>query len=267
MKIKKVVTAGLITAMILGVTACGTSEKNSAKAVMKEYQKVVKNSDSIRVKGTSTINLGVEADGTTISVPIDLDMDIVTNGKDKAKVNVTTKMSLFGEEQKTKAETYSEIKNDSVTTYTKEDGDETWTVSTTKIKDSTSDSNIDCLIKGAKFEKTDDGYTITQSVYNIMGSEAIKDYVKKAADKEKIDIKEIEKQFKDCNIEMIFDKDCKLIKTRLDNAAVKTNLNVMDSKANLDINISFDTAITYDDAEESDYTVTEKIKKEATTTA
>lgn len=265
MKLKKIIAIGLVGTTVLSLSACGskTEVKKDAKSVVKEYQNVVKDVDSMKIKGSVNLGISVEGNGVLLDMPMDLNLDIATNCKDKAKASVKAKVEMFGEKQTTTTDIYAEYSNDNLITYTKDDTSSKWDKDTAKIDKSDLTDDYSNLFNDAKFEKTKDGYVITQNLESFSKSDTVKKYLKKEQGLNDKNINEVTKQLKDANIISTFNKDCKLTSVKIDNTKITTkDIEILGQKMDMTLTVKADLKMTYNDADKSDYTVPESVKKE-----
>lgn len=264
MKLKKIIAIGLVGATVLSLSACGKTEiKKDAKSVVKEYQNEIKNVDNMNIKGNVNLGISLKGNGMQLDMPMDLSLDITTNCKDKAKASVKAKVEMFGEKQTTTTDIYAEYSNDNLITYTKDDASSKWDKDTTKIDKSNLTGDYSNLFNNAKFEKTKDGYVITQNLESFAKSDTVKKYLKKEQGLDDKNINEVTKQLKDVNIISTFNKDCKLTSVKIDNTKITTkDIEILEQKMDMTLTVKADLKMTYNKADKSDYTVPESVKKE-----
>jgi hypothetical protein len=172
-----VATVALAFACMAGFSGCGSSEPQNAKDVIEAFKAT--SPDNCNMKGS--LDIAVGAAGMTMSIPVELDMDI--NGTSSHGI---FSMSLFGAQ--TNVEVYGVEKDGKYLMYMKSNAsggmfgtsgssvEGEWVVSEA---DSNALANVGAfgegLFENATFEKTDNGYKLS-----VMGKDAY-EYLQKIA--------------------------------------------------------------------------------------
>lgn len=236
-------------------TAADVIERYSAKETEANYN----------MSGTLTMEIGMDAQGMSVAIPIDLEFDMDMAGK-AAHGDMVMSASFMGESMKESAEMY--ISDGKVYMY---DSDlECWTVS-----DSDFESNVDGIFAAGLFEtaelvvdKKAKTYTVNQSFGDFMENDDLKDTFEESAggvtDMFDMDEDDIEAAFQDAVVTYVFDTDCNLLSVALDGCSYKDEVSEDGVTAEVYLNLGFDFDFSkFGEIDEDDVTVPKSVKNEA----
>ena len=235
-----------VLAMILALVLCMSSlaacslfekgPKDSADLLSKSKEIMAKEENANyhmdMNMGMSIVMKGkVEGEDMEMNIPIDVKakFDITEkymHGKMdmsmdmKASVTIDGKKEEMNESQEMKSEMYAVMDGDEITTYTKDDEDDTWYVSDEEsaasaadIAEILEDEDFSEIFEKAKLESTKDGYTVSMKMSDLMESEAFEDLMGEMDMTDiglGVDTDDLTDAMGDVNVKYTFDKDCRI---------------------------------------------------------
>lgn len=211
------------------------------------------------------MEIGMDAQGMSVSIPIDLelDMDLVD---DAAHGDMTMSASFMGESLNESAEMY--ISGNKVYMY--DSDSDYWTVSNSELK-----SSIDGIFDKDLFEdaelivdKKAKTYTINQSFEDFMENDDVKDKLEDSADSMtgmfSMDDDDIMDAFKDATVSYVFDTDYNLLSVSLEGCSYKNEISEDGVTADVYLNFGFDFKFSkFGEIDEDDVEVPKSVKNSA----
>lgn len=238
--ITMLLTMGLFSTFVTGCNfemSFGGTPK-TAMDVIERYQKANETAN-FNMKGDLNLAIGMDADGMSMDVPIDLgfDMDFVD---EYVHGDMDMKVSFMGQKIDKSAELYVA----DGCTYTYDDELEYWTVTDNDFdKDSNSIFSLD-LFENAELtvDKKEKTYTVTQSLGELMDSELFEDSVNMSdlVDSMNVDYDELMDAYDDAQVVYVFDKDYNLVSASLSEIRYEDEISQDGYEANVFVEFSFD---------------------------
>lgn len=264
---KKLITTLLATSLI-GVFLTGCSfdlgfggTPKTAVDVIEKYQETNETAN-FHMEGDLNFSIGMEAEGMTMDIPIELGVDI-DYADEYGHGEMDMKMSFLGENMNKSAEMY--ITEDG--TYTFDDEVGYWTFSES---DSSGISDVfDAeLFENATLEvdKKAKTYTITQSLGDLMESDAFDDSMDmdELVESMNVDSDDLMDAYKDSNVIYVFDTDYNLLSAAL--SEVRYEDEVSEDGYTADVSVSFEFNFEFSnfgEIEVDDVKVPKDVKTEA----
>lgn len=242
----------------------GLGAPKTAAEVIEKYE--AKDTESnFNLDGKLSMEIGMDAEGMTVSVPIDLDINMDMVGE-AAHGDMAMSASFMGENLDYSAEMY--IDGDKVYMYD-EDLDY-WTVSDSEFESSLSTVIDPKLFENAELvvDKKAKTYTINQSFGDFMSNDNVEDtfgdFTDSATGMFSMDADDIIDAFSDASVTYVFDTDYHLLSVSLDGCSYEDTIKEDGYTADLYMNIGFDFNFSkFGEISEDDVTVPKSVKKEA----
>jgi hypothetical protein len=169
-----------------------------------------------------TATVGVDADGVSLSIPIEFNAD-GTVTEDVVHIKMDYNLSLAGESQSGSYEMYAEKNTDEGTyeTYTREDDDEYWNYEVSDIDEDddeiagidtsevTDILNDESLFADSTLETSDTGYVLIQPITSFLNSNKVDDFLDDEVNTASTEITtdDLKSYLEGINVTYTFDKD------------------------------------------------------------
>ena len=178
---KKLLTLGLVSVMMLSLTACGSKSKSkSTSDVVNESSKAMEKVTSFELDGETdlSVDITVASANATVNIPVSIDYDVMANKDCSMHMNLSIDANLPEqmemEDVNIKTEAYLAKADDThMDMWMLVDGDTDWRHTIIDISENT-ESEGDKLNINGEMTTTENEYVITQTFKSIMEDDNFK---------------------------------------------------------------------------------------------
>lgn len=268
MKKKIAILSLLSVTTVTTFTGCSLEfgSPKTATAVVEKYAE--KESANYNVKGCMNVEIGGKAEGMSVEIPIDLDIDMDVFDE-KAHGTLDVSLNFLDEELEYGLEMYV----DGETCYTYDDEYEMWEVSETEEAFEQGISLDVSKFDGATLEvdKKAGTYTVSQPFGAFCEDDKVKDSFNDSFGEMfelfELDEDEVLDEFAEANVVYEFDKSYNLVSVSMEEFSFETEFEEEDVTGTLSVSMGFEFEFSeFGEIEEDDVKVPKSVKKEAVET-
>lgn len=280
---KKLAIFGLVSMMMLSMTACASKPKTTSE-VLDQNTKAMEKVSSFEVDGTTTLNVDVNVPSQNVSmnIPATVDYDVKTDGKTAGYVEMGINIDLpegAGEDVDLDVKAYVEKTSDTkLDVWVNQAPNTDWYHTVTDMTESTADDvSANVLIDGT-LSSSDTEYVVTQTVKSIIDSDSFKEGVKEGLERSDTDLNiddtlssiglsvdDIKDQLGKGEIKYVFDSETfYLTSVTLDDMNVTASIEQNNTTIDIKLGLKSENKIkNYNGLDKSDYMVPDDIKDSA----
>lgn len=256
--------------LMTAVTGCSFLPPKTAVDVVERYQAALEKTENFKVEGAVDLEMSIGVKGEeevamSVDIPISMELEALTDGKDNIYMNMDLSMEAMGEKVNSEIESYMQLGEDAVVTYTSTDGG-AWVKSEDDSMPDLLTGEMDASqFEEGTFEKKDDKYIVTLNMEKIAESDMFEDMLKENDELfAYVDIDELQEQLGKAVATYTFDKECMLEKMELADFEFAQDIDISGVTAELSMAISAEINMKdYGEVDKEAYLLPDDVKDEA----